>query len=69
MQTQQVHHFNPRYSGPFKVIKFLENNTVVISRDGKHQGVNLDKVKTVEGFPREFHADTHLEDQHTRDSV
>jgi len=48
--SKQIHHLNPRYSGPFKVLTFRDNNTVVISLDGKPQMINLDKGKPAHGF-------------------
>ena len=61
MQSQQVHHLNPRYSGPFKVLKFQDNNTVIIIRDGKHHTININKIKRVYGFsdpPQVLHSHT-----------
>jgi len=50
IQSQQVYHLNPRYLGPFKVIRFQENNTVVILHNGKPRTINLDKIKPAYGF-------------------
>ena len=50
IQSQQVHHMNPRYIGPFKVVEFRNNNTVVIIRDDKPYTINIDKVKPAYGF-------------------
>jgi len=50
IQAQQIHHLNPRYSCPFKVLEFRDNNTVIIIRDGKPQTINLDKIKPAYGF-------------------
>ena len=36
--------------GPFKVIRFQENNTVVILQNGKPRTINLDKIKPAYGF-------------------
>jgi len=61
VQAQQVHHLNPRYSGPYKVLEFKSNNTVVIFRNGKPYTINLDKVKPAYGFQNDTqtHEDNH----------
>ena len=50
VQSQQIYHLNPRYSGPFKVLKFHDNNTISILREGKPYTINLEKVKPAYGF-------------------
>ena len=63
VQSQHIHHLRPRYSGPFKVIRFNDNNTLVILRDNKHQTLNLDKVKPAYGS---FHNDIETKDSPPR---
>ena len=50
VQVQQVYHLNPRYTGPFKVLKIQHNNTILISKDGRPYTINLEKVKPVYRF-------------------
>ena len=42
IQSQQIHHFNPRYTSPFKVFQFQNSNTVIITRDLKFYTINLE---------------------------
>jgi len=50
LQARDTSHMKPRYVGPFKVLEWRDNNTVVISRKDKPYTKNIEKAKPAFGF-------------------
>ena len=50
LQAKDTSHMKPRYVGPFKVLEWRDNNTMVILRNEKPYTINIEKVKPAFGF-------------------
>jgi len=53
LQAKNTSHMKPRYVGPFKLLEFKNNNTVVILRNERPYTINIDKIKPAFGFDEE----------------
>ena len=59
LRSRDTFHMKPRYLGPFKVLEFKDNNTVVILRNDNPFTINIDKVKPAFGFCEESQQSNH----------
>jgi len=50
LQAKDTSHMKPRYIGPFKVLEWRDNNTVIIKKNDKPYTTNIEKIKPAFGF-------------------